>query len=47
MRIGVAAEIVAGEARVAATAETVKKLVGQQHEVLVQTGAGLRAGVLD
>jgi len=47
MRIGVAAESVAGEARVAATAETVKKLVGQQHEVLVQAGAGLRAGVLD
>ena len=47
MRIGVAAETVAGEARVAATAETVKKLVAQQHEVLVQAGAGERAGVLD
>ncbi len=47
MRIGVAAESVAGEARVAATAETVKKLVAQQHEVLVQAGAGARAGVLD
>lgn len=47
MRIGVAAETVAGESRVAATAETVKKLVAQQHEVLVQRGAGERAGVLD
>ncbi len=47
MRIGVAAEIEAGESRVAATAETVKKLAAQQHEVLVQRGAGERAGVLD
>ncbi len=47
MRIGIAAESVGGEARVAATAETVKKLVAQQHEVLVQSGAGERAGVLD
>ncbi len=47
MRIGVAAESVAGEARVAATAETVKKLVAQQQQVLVQRGAGERAGVLD
>ena len=47
MRIGVAAESMAGEARVAATAETVKKLVAQQHEVLLQRGAGERAGVLD
>ena len=47
MRIGVAAESMAGEARVAATAETVKKLVAQQPEVLLQRGAGERAGVLD
>ncbi len=47
MRIGVPAETQAGEARVAATAETVKKLVALGHQLLVQTGAGLRAGVTD
>ncbi len=47
MRIGVPAETLAGEARVAATAETVKKLVAQGHALLVQRGAGLRAGVTD
>ena len=47
MRIGVPAETLAGEARVAATAETVKKLVALGHQVLVQAGAGLRAGVTD
>ncbi|MHB0921054.1 MAG: hypothetical protein ACYC22_11570, partial [Thiomonas delicata] len=36
MRIGVPAESVAGEARVAATPETVKKLVAQGHVVVVQ-----------
>jgi NAD(P) transhydrogenase subunit alpha len=47
MRIGVAAESLAGEARVAATADTVKKLVAQGHTLLVQSGAGLRAGIVD
>ncbi|MDE2255497.1 MAG: Re/Si-specific NAD(P)(+) transhydrogenase subunit alpha [Betaproteobacteria bacterium] len=47
MRIGVPAETVPGEARVAATPETVKKLAGQGHTVLVQTGAGQSAGALD
>lgn len=47
MRIGIPAETRAGEARVAATAETVKKLVGAGHEVLVQRGAGLRASQTD
>ncbi len=40
MRIGVPAETRPGETRVAATAETVKKLVAGKHEVLVQAGAG-------
>ncbi|RMX08084.1 Re/Si-specific NAD(P)(+) transhydrogenase subunit alpha [Corticibacter populi] len=47
MRIGVAAETAAGERRVAATPETVKKLVAQGHAVLVQAGAGEGASVTD
>jgi NAD(P) transhydrogenase subunit alpha len=46
MRIGVPAESRPGETRVAATPETVKKL-SAQHEVLVQSGAGLQASVTD
>jgi NAD(P) transhydrogenase subunit alpha len=38
---------VSGEARVAATPETVKKLVGQGHTLKVQAGAGIRAGITD
>ena len=40
MHIGVPAETRPGEARVAATPETVKKLVAQGHRVAVQRGAG-------
>ncbi|MFG6447701.1 Re/Si-specific NAD(P)(+) transhydrogenase subunit alpha [Roseateles sp. BYS180W] len=47
MRIGIPRESAAGEARVAATPETVKKLVGQGHELLVQHGAGGAAGATD
>ncbi|MEI6690111.1 MAG: Re/Si-specific NAD(P)(+) transhydrogenase subunit alpha [Thermoleophilia bacterium] len=47
MRIGVPAETRAGESRVAATPETVKKLVAAKHEVLVQAGAGVGASVPD
>jgi NAD(P) transhydrogenase subunit alpha len=47
MRIGVPAETRPGETRVAATAETVKKLVAAKHEVLVQAGAGVAAGQTD
>jgi NAD(P) transhydrogenase subunit alpha len=48
MRIGVPAETRPGEARVAATPETVKKLVaGGKHQVLVQSGAGVGAAVPD
>jgi len=44
MHIGVPAEIYPGETRVAATPETVKKLVaGGRHQVSVQAGAGLGA----
>ncbi len=47
MVIGIPAETAAGESRVAATPETVKKLVAQGHAVSVQAGAGLRASVTD
>ena len=47
MQIGVPLETVAGEARVAVTPETAKKLKAQGHTVRVQTGAGVAASVTD
>jgi H+-translocating NAD(P) transhydrogenase subunit alpha len=47
MLIGVPLETAAGETRVAATPETVKKLKGQGHQIKVQTGAGLAASATD
>jgi len=47
MHIGVPAETVAGETRVAATPETVKKIIAQGHTVAVQAGAGVAASVTD
>ena len=47
MKIAVAAEIDAGEPRVAATPETVKKMIGLGAEVAVEPGAGLKSGILD
>ncbi len=47
MRIGIPAETREGEARVAATPETVKKLVGSGHRVVVQSGAGIGASQPD
>jgi NAD(P) transhydrogenase subunit alpha len=48
MRIGIPAEIYAGETRVAATPETVKKLTtGGRHTVMVQGGAGAAASIPD
>ncbi|AJG14361.1 Re/Si-specific NAD(P)(+) transhydrogenase subunit alpha [Pseudomonas aeruginosa] len=47
MQVGVPLEIHAGETRVAATPETVKKLVGQGHQVVVQSGAGIAASLPD
>ena len=47
MRIGVPAETRTGESRVAATAETVKKLVAAGHELVVEHDAGLRASQTD
>jgi len=47
MHIGVPAETLAGETRVAVTPETVTKLVAQGHSVSVQSGAGVAASVTD
>ncbi|HEX2530757.1 MAG TPA: Re/Si-specific NAD(P)(+) transhydrogenase subunit alpha [Burkholderiaceae bacterium] len=47
MRIGIPAETRPGETRVAATPETVKKLVAAQHQVVVQSEAGLGSSVTD
>lgn len=43
MRIGIPAETRAGETRVAATPDTVKKMIASGHSLLVQTGAGAGA----
>ena len=47
MRIGVPLETRPGETRVAATAETVKKLISQGHQVIIQSGAGVGASLPD
>jgi NAD(P) transhydrogenase subunit alpha len=48
MQIGIPAEIRAGETRVAATPETVKKLTqGGHHKVLIQAGAGAHSSYPD
>ena len=47
MRIGIPAETHAGETRVAATPETVKKMLSAGHQVWVQSGAGASASIPD
>jgi NAD(P) transhydrogenase subunit alpha len=47
MRIGVPLETRPGETRVAATPETVKKLISQGHQFIIQSGAGIGASVPD
>ncbi|KTT98861.1 NAD(P) transhydrogenase subunit alpha [Sphingomonas sanguinis] len=47
MRIAVLHETVAGEARVAATPETVKKLIALGATLAVERGAGAAAGIAD
>jgi NAD(P) transhydrogenase subunit alpha len=47
MKIGIPAETRTGETRVAATPETVKKLVAAKHQVIVQAGAGIAASIPD
>ncbi len=47
MQIGIPAEIAAGETRVAATPETVRKFVGLGYKVVIQAGAGKASTYLD
>jgi len=47
MKVAVIAETDAGEPRVAATPETVKKMVALGASVAVQAGAGVHSGILD
>ena len=47
MLIGIPAETLAGETRVAVTPETVKKLTAQGHTLRIQAGAGIAASVTD
>jgi len=47
MQIGIPAETLAGETRVAATPETVKKFAALGCEIVVQAGAGLAASCTD
>jgi len=47
MKVAVIAEADADEPRVAATPETVKKMVALGATVAVQTGAGVKSGILD
>ncbi|HEX4041771.1 MAG TPA: Re/Si-specific NAD(P)(+) transhydrogenase subunit alpha [Xanthobacteraceae bacterium] len=47
MKVAVAAETDSGEPRVAATPETVKKMIALGAEVAVEPGAGIKSGILD
>jgi H+-translocating NAD(P) transhydrogenase subunit alpha len=47
MKVAVAAEGEAGEPRVAATPETIKKIIALAAEVAVEPGAGIKSGFLD
>jgi len=47
MKVAVAAETDAGEPRVAAVPETVKKMIALGADVVVEPGAGLKSGILD
>jgi NAD(P) transhydrogenase subunit alpha len=47
MKVAVVAETNADEPRVAATAETVKKMTALGAQVAVEPGAGLKSGILD
>ncbi len=47
MKVAVVAETDGDEPRVAATPETVKKMIGLGAEVAVEPGAGVKSGILD
>ena len=46
-RIGVVAESTSGETRVAATPDTVRRLIELGYEIVVETGAGAASGFSD
>jgi NAD(P) transhydrogenase subunit alpha len=46
MQIGIPTETVVGENRVAATPETVKKLISAGHSVVIERGAGVKLRIL-
>lgn len=47
MKIGIPAESRAGETRVAATPETIKKYIAAKNQVIVQAGAGIASSITD
>ena len=47
MHIGIPKETQAGETRVAASPETIKKLINQGHSTTVAAGSGLNASIAD
>ena len=47
MQIGIPTETVVGETRIAATPDTVKKLIGAGHSVVIERGAGVKAAYID
>ncbi len=47
MKIGIPAETLPGETRVAATPETIKRMIGAKHQVIVESGAGVNASITD
>lgn len=47
MRIGIPLETKSGESRVAATPETVKKLITVGHSLIIQSHAGVKASIID
>src|SRR5258708_1727067 len=47
MKTAVPAEVDAAEPRVAATPDTIKKLKALGADIVVETGAGVKSGILD
>ncbi|MDR0934683.1 MAG: Re/Si-specific NAD(P)(+) transhydrogenase subunit alpha [Burkholderiaceae bacterium] len=47
MKIGIPAETIEGETRVAATPETIRKLLAKNHQIIVETGAGIHSSIPD
>ncbi|EJL86774.1 NAD/NADP transhydrogenase alpha subunit, partial [Herbaspirillum sp. CF444] len=43
MKLGIPVESRNGETRVAATPETIKKLLAARHDVLIESGAGIQS----